>query len=67
MAQPSAHTDAPQFQDDAAPEQRIQRNQALIALLDVWEQEDETEQRDTLQFLMKALDEDRLSSRKLFS
>lgn len=37
----------------------MQRNQALIGLLNAWEQEDETEQRETLQFLMRALDEDR--------
>ena len=43
---------------------------ALRALLDSWincSEEEAQEQRETLAFLMKALDEDRLSYRKLFS
>jgi hypothetical protein len=42
------------------------QNQALIALLDSWENEDPQEQRETLELLMRTLDEDRPSSRKLF-
>lgn len=46
---------------------RMLRNQAVIDLLNAWEREDAEEQRETLDFLMKALDEDRPSQRKLFS
>jgi hypothetical protein len=42
-------------------------NQAVIDLLNTWEQEDAEEQRETLEYLMQALDQDRPSSRKLFS
>jgi len=45
----------------------MKHNQAVIDLLNSWEQEDAEEQRETLEFLMRALDEDRLSSRKHFS
>ncbi len=48
-------------------QEQIQLNQAIIDLLNSWEQEDPEEQRETLEYLMKALDEDRPSSRKLFS
>lgn len=46
---------------------RMLRNQAVIDLLNAWEREDAEEQRETLDFLKKALDEDRPSQRKLFS
>jgi hypothetical protein len=51
--------------------QRAQRakNQSAIDLLDSWAfatDEEIAEQRETWEFLKKALDEDRLSSRKLF-
>lgn len=39
----------------------------VIALLESWRDEDAQEQRETLNYLMKALDEDRPSSRKLFA
>jgi hypothetical protein len=43
------------------------RNQAAIELLRSWREEgDEQEQRETWEFLQKALDEDRLSDRPLF-
>ncbi len=46
---------------------QIEKNQAAIQLLDSWLAEEETqEQRETWEFLKKALDEDRLSYRKLF-
>ncbi len=41
-------------------------NQAAIALLRSWCEDDEQEQRETWKFLKRALDEDRLSDRKLF-
>jgi hypothetical protein len=47
-------------------DEQIRRNQALIALLDSWEQDDAEEQRETWSILKRALDEDRLSYRKLF-
>ena len=50
-------------------EQRIQiaRNQAAIHVLESFYDGDEEEQRETLAFLRKSLDEDRLSDRKLFA
>jgi hypothetical protein len=45
---------------------QIQKNQAAIELLRSWRQGDEQEQRETLAYLKRALDEDRLSDRKLF-
>jgi hypothetical protein len=48
-------------------EERIQKNQAAIELLQSWEEEgDEQEQTETWEYLRKALDEDRLSNRPLF-
>jgi hypothetical protein len=35
-------------------------------LLRAWSEDDEDEQRETLEYLQRALDEDRLSNRKLF-
>lgn len=43
-----------------------QRNRALIQLLKSWREGDEQEQRSTWEYLKQALDEDRLSKRKLF-
>lgn len=43
-----------------------QRREALTELLRRWREEDEEEQRETWEYLKKALDEDRLSYRKLF-
>ena len=40
--------------------------QSLIDLLRSWQEGDAEEQRETLEFLMRALDEDRMSARKLF-
>lgn len=40
--------------------------QTLGDLFRSWRQGDAEEQRETLDFLMRALDRDRLSSRKLF-
>ncbi|SRR6266849_2425028 len=43
-----------------------QKNSALIQLLRSWREGDEQEQRKTWEYLKQALDEDRLSERKLF-
>ena len=43
-----------------------QKNSALIQLLRSWREGDEQEQRSTWEYLKQALDEDRLSERKLF-
>ena len=43
-----------------------QKNLALIQLLRSWREGDEREQRSTWEYLKQALDEDRLSERKLF-
>ncbi len=42
------------------------KNADAIRLLEAWSQGDEQEQKETWQFLRVALDEDRLSDRKLF-
>lgn len=41
-------------------------NIAAISLLQSWRNEDKQEQRETWEFLKQAIDEDRLSDRKLF-
>ena len=43
-----------------------QKNRALIQFLKSWREGDEQEQRSTWEYLKQALDEDRLSERKLF-
>jgi hypothetical protein len=43
-----------------------QKNRALIQLLRSWREGDEQEQHNTWEYLREALDEDRLSERKLF-
>lgn len=45
---------------------QAERNRACIEVLDTWLEEDEQEQRESWEFLKKALDEDRLSDRKLY-
>ena len=58
---------APAPPDNPAQKQR-EKNQALIRLLQSWrESDDAAEQRETLAYLMQAIDEDRLSERKLFT
>ena len=44
----------------------IEPNDAAIQLLRSWRDGDENEQRETWEYLRQALDEDRLSHRKLF-
>lgn len=49
------------------PEEQRQINQALLEWYTKWVEEgDESEQRETLEYLQQALDEDRLSNRPLF-
>jgi hypothetical protein len=43
-----------------------QKSRAFIHLLRSWREGDEQEQRNTWEYLKRALDEDRLSERKLF-
>ena len=74
MATKIEQTGTPRTTDDEAEAERrrlqIEKNQAAIALLDSWLNETDPdvirEQRETWEFLKKALDEDRLSYRKLF-
>ena len=42
------------------------QTQAILDLLQSWEDDDPEEQRETWEYLKKALDEDRLGARKLF-
>ena len=42
------------------------QTQAILQLLQSWEDDDPEEQRETWEYLKVALDEDRLGSRKLF-
>ena len=59
MTQPATKSDSGANQ---TPEElriaQIERNQALIALLNSWEQDDPQEQRDTLAILVRALQGD---------
>ena len=74
MATKLKQTAAPPSPVDEAEEERrrlqIEKNQAAIALLDSWLNEDDPdiirEQRETWEFLKQALDEDRPAYRKLF-
>ncbi len=55
--------------EQGARAEQIVRNQAAIQLLESWltgDEEDAREQRETFEYLKRALDEDRLSDRKLF-
>ncbi len=45
-------------------QEQILSNQTAIDLLNLWDQEDPEDQRETLEYLMQALDQNRLSSRK---
>ena len=47
------------------PQQQA-KNENAVRLLEMWSNGDEQEQQETWQFLKMALDEDRLSDRKLF-
>jgi hypothetical protein len=52
-----------QLPQNATPSQK---SRALVQLLRAWREGDEQEQRSTWEYLKQALDEDRLSERKLF-
>lgn len=67
MQQPSTPThDLTDEEREARRQEQIRRGQRLIEVLNELEREDPEDQRETLEFLMRALDEDRLSNRKLF-
>ena len=62
---------SPALSAAGAARRRVQKdkNRGAVALLKSWltaEGEAEAEQRETLEYLIKALDEDRPSNRKLF-
>ena len=42
------------------------RREQFAALLESWMEEDQEEQKDTFEYLVRSLDEDRPSQRKLF-
>ncbi|MCU0239880.1 MAG: hypothetical protein MUC29_10600 [Pyrinomonadaceae bacterium] len=44
----------------------VKNNLATVLLIDSWLNDDEKEQKETFEYLKKALDSDRLSDRKLF-
>lgn len=56
----------PLLSQEEKVEAQKKKNQAAIFLLDAWAEGDDEEQRETWGYLKQALDEDRLSSRKLF-
>ena len=45
---------------------RVQDRRAAMPLMRTWRSEDPSEQRETLEYLQAALDQDRLSSRRFF-
>ncbi len=57
----------PEQIEEMERQERIEKNKAIIALLDSWMEEDAEEQRETLEILMKGIDENRSPDRKLFS
>ena len=66
--EPSGTASRNEIENRAHPQNatQSQKNRALIQLLRSWREGDEQEQRSTWEYLKKALDEDRLSERKLF-
>ncbi len=63
-------SDVEELDKEQERRRRIERNQPTIALLQSWLEDDtesEEEQRAALEWLMRVLDEDRPSYRKLFS
>ena len=58
---------AAQLLEERLKQERIERNQAAIRLLQSWIDEgDEEEQRETFEALKKGLEENRMSDRPLF-
>ena len=69
VAQGQLTSDGPVHHRDISDEEWSVRAENAIRLLESWYDGDEEEardQRETWEFLKKALDEDRLSNRKLF-
>ncbi len=69
MALPRPERITDDYQQQVEEESDQERNERLIALLDSWinvTEEEAEEQRETLEYLIRVLDEDRLSDRKLF-
>jgi regulator of protease activity HflC (stomatin/prohibitin superfamily) len=63
----TAEAYAAQLLEEQLRQERIERNQAAIRLLQSWIDEgDEEEQRETFEALKKGLEENRLSNRPLF-
>jgi hypothetical protein len=60
-----AGTQSAKSSNDALTIQQA-KNEAAIRLLRLWREGGKQEQRETWEYLKRALDEDRLSSRKLF-
>lgn len=56
----------PDRRDDERRREQIRRNQAALEMLREWDQEDPEEQRETWEFLKRALDENRPGQRPLF-
>ena len=48
------------------PDDSQQKREQAIKLLQSWREDDEEEQKETWEYLKQALDQDRLSDRKLF-
>jgi hypothetical protein len=66
---PDAAKDEATMSDEERHQRQILKNQEAIAQLNSWAEateEEIREQKETWEFLRRALDEDRLSSRKLF-
>jgi len=66
--EPSRTASQSEIEHKGLPQSTVQsqKNLALIQLLRSWREGDEQEQRSTWEYLKQALDEDRLSERKLF-
>ena len=56
---------SPEIDEEQRAQQR-RANEAAIQLLRLWREGDSEEQRETLEYLQRVLDEDRPSDRKLF-
>lgn len=56
----------PDTRDNERSREQLRRNQAALEMLREWDQEDPEEQRETWEFLKRALDENRPGQRPLF-
>jgi hypothetical protein len=66
MPQSQRSTTETDRRDEERRQEQTQRNQAALEMLHQWDQEDPDEQRETWEFLKRALDEDRPGQRQLF-